>query len=158
MKKYCFPILIAWFLFCSQMMMAQGKEDNVHVVSCFDQYVFKKSADGNTIVVNTSDYTYGVTKYAALVQPNVFYGDFIHLDKAQSKGVAQYKAAIPKNVFFDDSKVCFFSYRIPKVGKTLKASFARTFLDPIYFTTIPLREDYFVESKTIQVVIPKAFS
>lgn len=52
--------------------MAQGKEDNVHVVSCFDQYVFKKSADGNTIVVNTSDYTYGVTKYAALVQPNVF--------------------------------------------------------------------------------------
>lgn len=97
MKKYCFPILIAWFLFCSQMMMAQGKEDNVHVVSCFDQYVFKKSADGNTIVVNTSDYTYGVTKYAALVQPNVFYGDFIHLDKAQSKGVAQYKAAIPKN-------------------------------------------------------------
>lgn len=79
--------------------MAQGKEDNVHVVSCFDQYVFKKSADGNTIVVNTSDYTYGVTKYAALVQPNVFYGDFIHLDKAQSKGVAQYKAAIPKNVF-----------------------------------------------------------
>ncbi len=158
MKKYCFPILIAWFLFCSQMMMAQGKEDNVHVVSCFDQYVFKKSADGNTIVVNTSDYTYGVTKYAALVQPNVFYGDFIHLDKAQSKGVAQYKAAIPKNVFFDDSKVCFFSYRIPKVGKTLKASFARTFLDPIYFTTIPLREDYFVDSKTIQVVIPKAFS
>ena len=80
------------------------------------------------------------------------------MDKAQSKGVAQYKAAIPKNVFFDDSKVCFFSYRIPKVGKTLKASFVRTFLDPIYFTTIPLREDYFVESKTIQVVIPKAFS
>ena len=48
-----------------------------------------------------------------------FYGDFIHLDKAQSKGVAQYKAAIPKNVFFDDSKVCYFSYRIPNLNEIL---------------------------------------
>ena len=62
MKKYCFPILIAWFLFCSQMMMAQGKEDNVHVVSCFDQYVFKKSADGNNGWASLPDYTYGVVR------------------------------------------------------------------------------------------------
>ena len=158
MKKFSFPILITLFQFCSLTLLAQGKDDNVHVVSCLDQYVFKKNTDGNTIVVNHSDYTYGVTKYGALVQPSVYYGDFIRLDKAQSKGVAQYKAAIPRNVFFDDSKVCFFSYRIPKVGKTLNASFGRTFLDPIYFTTISLREDYFVENKTIQVVIPKAFS
>ena len=138
--------------------MAQGREDNVHVISCFDQYVFKKNAEGNTIIANATDYVYGVTKYATIVQPGVFYGEFIRLDKAQSKGTAQYKAAIPKNVFFDDTKVCYFNYRIPKVGKTLKASFGRTFLDPVYFTTIPLGEDYFVENKTIQVIIPKTFS
>lgn len=158
MKKFCLPILITLFLFCFSKGMAQGKEDNVHVVSCFDQYVFKKSSDDKIIVANTSDYTYGITKYAALVQPSVFYGDFIRLDKAQSKGFAQYRAATPRNVFFDDTKICYFNYRIPKVGKTLKASFGRTYLDPVYFTTIPLREDYFVENKTIQVVIPKEFS
>lgn len=137
---------------------AQGVDDNVHIVNCVDRYKFKVNSDGIPVISNTTDLEYGVTKYAALVQPNVYYGDFIRLDKASSKGTAQYKSATPENIFFDDTKVCYFNYRIPKVGKTLKASFARTFIDPVYFTRISFPEDYYVENKTVQVVIPKALS
>ena len=137
---------------------AQGIDDNVHILNCVDSYVFKEGLDNVPMVTNTIETEYGVTKYGAIVQPCIFYGDFIRLDKASSKGTALYKSATPRNIFFDDTKVCYFNYRIPKVGKTLKASFARTFTNPIYFTTIPLREDEFVENKTVQVVIPQAFS
>ena len=137
---------------------AQGVDDNVHIVNCVDRYKFKVNSDGIPVISNTMDLEYGVTKYAALVQPNVYYGDFIRLDKASSKGTAQYKSATPENIFFDGTKVCYFNYRIPKVGKTLKASFARTFTDAVYFTRISFPEDYYVENKTVQVVIPKALS
>ena len=130
----------------------------MHIVNCVDRYKFKVNSDGIPVISNTTDLEYGVTKYAALVQPNVYYGDFIRLDKASSKGTAQYKSATPENIFFDDTKVCYFNYRIPKVGKTLKASFARTFTDAVYFTRISFPEDYYVENKTVQMVIPKALS
>lgn len=147
-------ILLLAFL---QPISAQKADDNVHILQCNDRYVFKTDDAGKTIVVNTTDYEYGVTQYAALVQPCVYYGEFIRLDKAQCKGYAQYKSAIPRNVFYDDTKICYFSYQIPKVGKTLKASFARTYLDPIYFTTIPLCEADYVEHKKIEIIKPKAF-
>lgn len=150
----CILTLLFAFL---QPVSAQNADDNVHILQCNDRYVFKTDDAGKTVVVNTTDYEYGVTQYAALVQPCAYYGEFIRLDKAQCKGQAQYKSAIPRNVFYDDTKICYFSYQIPKVGKTLKASFARTYLDPIYFTTIPLGEAEFVENKKIEIVIPKAF-
>ena len=138
--------------------MAQGADDNVHVLDCKDSYVFKQGANHAPEITNALDIQYGVTQYGALVQPSVFYGDFIRLDKASSKGTALYKSATPRNIFFDDTKICYFNYQIPKVGKTLKASFVRTFTNPIYFTTIPLCEDCYVENKIVQVVIPKNFA
>lgn len=153
-----FSVSLVSFLCCALSVVAQDKNDNVHIVSCVDQYVFKNGDDGKPVIVNTTDYVYGVTKFGANVQPNVFYGEFIRLDKASSRGTAQYKSATPSNIFFDDTKVCFFNSYIPKVGKTLKASFERTYLDPIYFTKIALREDNYVENKKIQVVIPQSFS
>ena len=92
---------------------AQGVDDNVHIVNCVDRYKFKVHSDGIPVISNTTDLEYGVTKNAALVQPNVYYGDFIRLDKASSKGTALYKSATSENIFFDDTKVCYFNYRIP---------------------------------------------
>ena len=149
-------MLVLLFAFL-QPISAQKADDNVHILQCNDRYVFKTDDAGKTIVVNTTDYEYGVTQYSAIVQPCAYYGEFIRLDKAQCKGYAQYKSAIPRNVFYDDTKICYFSYQIPKVGKTLKASFTRTYLNPIYFTTIPLCEANYVEHKKIEVIKPKAF-
>ena len=69
----------------------------MHIVNCVDRYKFKVNSDGIPGISNTTDLEYGVTKYAALVQPNVYYGDFIRLDKASSKGTALYKSATPEN-------------------------------------------------------------
>ena len=151
-------ISLGLFLLGILPLHAQGIDDNVHILNCVDSYMLNEGPDLSPTITNTTEIQYGVTKYGALVQPCVFYGDFIRLDKASSKGTALYKSATPRNIFFDDTKICYFNYQIPKVGKTLKASFERTFTNPIYFTTIPLREDYFVENKTVQITIPKAFS
>lgn len=151
-------IFVSLLLWSTLPLGAQGLDDNVHILDCVDTYVFKEGKNGKPEIANSLDIQYGVTKYGTLVQPGIFYGDFIRLDKASSKGTALYKSATPRNIFFDDTKVCYFNYSIPKVGKTLRASFARTFIDPVYFTTIPLGEDCYVEKKTIQVVIPQAFS
>ena len=156
MKKH--DMLVGLCLLAFIPMEAQEVDDNVHVLGCKDSYVFREGASHALEIVNAKEIQYGVTKYGALVQPSVFYGDFIRLDKASSKGTALYKSATPRNIFFDDTKICYFNYQIPKVGKTLKASFVRTFTNPVYFTTIPLREDFYVENKIIQVVIPKAFA
>lgn len=155
-KRYTLVGLLYLLGFMSAM--AQGADDNVHVLDCKDSYVFKQGANHAPEITNALDIQYGVTQYGALVQPSVFYGDFIRLDKASSKGTALYKSATPRNIFFDDTKICYFNYQIPKVGKTLKASFVRTFTNPIYFTTIPLCEDCYVENKIVQVVIPKNFA
>lgn len=151
-------IFVGFYLLPVITAAAQGGSDNVHILDCKDTYVFREGNNGGMEITNAMEVQYGVTQYGALVQPSVFYGDFIRLDKASSKGKALYKSATPRNTFFDDTKVCYFNYQIPKVGKTLKASFERTFTNPVYFTTIPLCEDNYVENKTVQVVIPKAFA
>ena len=101
-------MLVLLFAFL-QPISAQKADDNVHILQCNDRYVFKTDDAGKTIVVNTTDYEYGVTQYSAIVQPCAYYGEFIRLDKAQCKGYAQYKSAIPRNVFYDDTKICYFS-------------------------------------------------
>lgn len=80
-------MLVLLFAFL-QPISAQKADDNVHILQCNDRYVFKTDDAGKTIVVNTTDYEYGVTQYSAIVQPCAYYGEFIRLDKAQCKGYA----------------------------------------------------------------------
>ena len=77
-------MLVLLFAFL-QPISAQKADDNVHILQCNDRYVFKTDDAGKTIVVNTTDYVYGVTQYSALVQPCAYYGEFIRLDKALRK-------------------------------------------------------------------------
>lgn len=138
---------------------AQTDDDLIVISQGSDDYVFQFADDGQLEVKNRRTTTYTAERKGGRVQPFVFYGGTITIDRASATGfsTAQYKSATPENIFFDDSKVCFFNLDIPRKGKSVTARFERTFHDPKLLTAIYLDDDYFVLHKTVSVTLPEGY-
>lgn len=158
MKRYN-RYLFTCLLLCGKALYAQTPDDNVLVTRCEENYTFMEQ-EGVPVVRHSSKTSYVASRMAAIIQPHVYYGEFISLDGASAKGSskAQYKSITPENVFFDDTKVCFFDIHLDRKGKTTEVKFKRTFSDLRYFTYIPLAESYFTQEKQVTFVIPASLS
>jgi len=146
--------LMAW---CPRTLMAQPVEGDVVVTECSEVYEFKK-VDGRVVIKNKISTTYRNQRdYRYELQPAVFYGDNITLDKSSctDHGRAQYRSATPENVFYDDSKVCYYSVFLSNKNRECKATFERTFTDPRYFTRVLLGEEFPVKHKSVTFIIPR---
>ena len=138
---------------------AQTNDDIIVISEGSDNYVFQYDDKGQMEVKNRKTTTYTAERQGGVVQPFVFYGGSIGLDRASATGFApaQHKSATPENIFFDDSKVCYFNLDLPRKGKSATARFERTFHDPKLLTRIPLDDTYFVRRKTVSVTLPEGY-
>ena len=141
------------------MVTAQTDDDFIVISQGSDDYVFQYNDKGQMEVKNRQTTTYTAERKGGWVQPFVFYGGTIDIDRASATGfsTAQYKSATPENIFFDDSKVCYFNLDIPHKGKSVTARFERTFHDPKLLTRIPLDDTHFVRHKTVSVTLPEGY-
>ena len=163
MKQTFYRHLLMVSLMCAMVLpslplAAQSRDDEVMVSTCSEVYEFKMKG-GQPIVKNKTVIEYeSLRQYDVKIQPAVFYGDNIKLDKASCEGYsANYRSATPENVFFDDSRVCYFDVTLGRWGRKRKMTYERTFTDLHYFTRIVLGEQYFVKHKTVTFIFPKGF-
>lgn len=148
------------FALCAQPITVTAQTDDVIVISQgSDDYVFQYDDKGQMEVKNRQTTTYTAERRGGVVQPFVFYGGSIGIDRASATGFssAQHKSATPENIFFDDSKVCYFNLDLSRKGKSATARFERTFHDPKLLTRIPLDDSYFVRRKTVSVTLPEGY-
>lgn len=146
-------------LACGQPLEAfsQTTDDNVLITESADAYVFKRHSDNTYAVENRRETDYLASRMGAKIRPSIVYGEFVKLDKANSKGWAQYENVNSGDVFIDDAKVCYFDVELDRKGKTASASFERTFLDPRYFTAVYLLDDYFIKQKRVTFTLPNSY-
>lgn len=153
--------ILLTFALCAlpNTVTAQTDDDVIVISQGSDDYVFQYDDKGRLEVKNRQTTTYTAERRGGRVQPFVFYGGTIEIDRASATGfsTAQYKSAIPENIFFDDSKVCYFNLDIPRKGKSVTARFERTFHDPKLLTRIPLDDTHFVRQKTVSVTLPEGY-
>ncbi|WP_279149739.1 transglutaminase-like domain-containing protein [Muribaculum intestinale] len=146
-------ILTATVLTIAAIMQVDAvvPDDNVVISEGKESYRFVQVKGGFEVVHTVAD-EYLATRRSEKIQPHIFHGNNIRLDKA-SGGKPQYRNANSPTVFHDDSKVCFFEFFLSS-NKKAKAQFRRTFTDPAYFTGIFPLDEYPIRNKTISVDIP----
>lgn len=151
---------ILTLLFLGIALMPVVADDNDVVISEATDNYRVTLRDGRPVVVNTAEVTYQLNStIGQTIQPAVYYGDFISLNKADcSRATAAYKTATPENVFYDDTKVCFFTTTLDRKHKEAKFSYTRTFSDARYWARVYLSDDYFVQHKRVTVTLPKSLS
>jgi len=151
---------ILTLLFLGIALMPVVADDNDVVISEATDNYRVTLRDGRPVVVNTAEVTYQLNStIGQTIQPAVYYGDFISLNKADcSRATAAYKTATPENVFYDDTKVCFFTTTLDRKHKEAKFSYTRTFSDARYWARVYFSDDYFVQHKRVTVTLPKSLS
>ena len=151
---------ILTLLFLGIALMPVVADDNDVVISEATDNYRVTLRDGRPVVVNTAEVTYQLNStIGQTIQPAVYYGDFISLNKADcSRATAAYKTATPENVFYDDTKVCFFTTTLDRKHKEAKFSYTRTFSDARYWARVYFSDDYFIQHKRVTVTLPKSLS
>lgn len=141
-------------------LMAAAADDNDVVISGAADNYRVTLRDGVPVVVNTAEVNYRINStIGQTIQPAVYYGDFISLNKANcSRATAAYKTATPENVFYDDTKVCFFTTTLDRKHPEARFSYTRTFSDARYWARVYFSDDYFIQHKQVTVTLPKSLS
>ena len=145
-----------WWL-TTATLCAQTSEDKVVITEATDSYVFMLSGD-NITVKNQQETTYELLgNVNQTIQPHVFYGDDITIDKAScGKLKPMHRSYTPDDVFFDGTKVICFNDVLTSKHRRQTARFQRTFNDARYLARIALRDMYFVRQKTVTFTIPQS--
>jgi len=60
-----------------------------------------------------------------------------------------------KDVFYSDARICHFRIPFDETGVGAKVILNKTYDDPRYFTQVFFTEEYFVQNKEVQFVVPR---
>lgn len=157
--NYMYRTAFTMLLLGTALMAAAADDNDVVISGAADNYRVTLR-DGVPVVVNTAEVNYRLNStIGQTIQPAVYYGDFISLNKANcSRATAAYKTATPENVFYDDTKVCFFTTTLDRKHPEARFSYTRTFSDARYWARVYFSDDYFIQHKQVTVTLPKSLS
>lgn len=157
--NYMYRTAFTMLLLGTALMAAAADDNDVVINDAADNYRVTLR-DGVPVVVNTAEVNYRLNStIGQTIQPAVYYGDFISLNKANcSRATAAYKTATPENVFYDDTKVCFFTTTLDRKHPEARFSYTRTFSDARYWARVYFSDDYFIQHKQVTVTLPKSLS
>lgn len=157
--NYMYRTVFTMLLLGTALMAAAADDNDVVISGAADNYRVTLR-DGVPVVVNTAEVNYRLNStIGQTIQPAVYYGDFISLNKANcSRATAAYKTATPENVFYDDTKVCFFTTTLDRKHPEARFSYTRTFSDARYWARVYFSDDYFIQHKQVTVTLPKSLS
>jgi transglutaminase-like putative cysteine protease len=67
----------------------------------------------------------------------------------------QYDYYSVRDIFYSDARICHFKIPFDESGVPAKITLSKTYNDPRYFTKVYLSEEYFVQNKTVEFIIPR---
>jgi transglutaminase-like putative cysteine protease len=143
---------------CIFKIQAQTDEDNIIITNSIASYTFDKEKEG--IVVNEKNAIYyECTKWGTTYTMTESYDnktkitDIDRKNKYSSK--PEYKLYTSDNMFYTDLNVCYITLYFEWKGATNELKYKKKYLDPRYFTMIPLSEDLFIKEREVTVRVPQ---
>lgn len=155
-RKFIFVVI---FTVCGVLnMRAQTDEDNIIVTNQTFSYTFEQENDA--VVVNEENVlNYECTKYgSSYVFKEAFDSKTKLFDinrQRKYSSAPEYAPYTSDNMFYTDMNICSINLRFERKGFTNELKYKKQYLDPRYFTMIPLSSDLFIKAGEVVVTVPK---
>lgn len=136
---------------------AQNADDKIIISNIEETYTYEQTKQGDIQAKITSTILYKSLK-PSVVLFSEYYDKDIEINDIKIKGV---KGVSPKygmykqeDVFFGDAKVCYFEIPFRQKDQETIVTFNKIYKDIRGFNTLYLSAPYYVESRTIKIVVP----
>ena len=140
------------------------KDSNVVISNAKEEYAFEyNKKDKNVVVKQNLTTTYKCKDFRTQIGISEFYDDKTSIDDVgiyvngnKAKYIyPKYEYYSINDIFYSDAHVCYFNLPLEKKGTTSEVSFEKTISDPRYFTSIYFSDNYNVENKVVNIVVPR---
>lgn len=159
-------LLLPLLLLISVFARATGDEDDKNIVieNKKQTFLFKQEKGANPVAIheNYVSELRCVNTRTSIIYTEMYNDHETIDDVAVSvrnkpyRGVdIQYDYYSVKDVFYSDARICHFKIPFDESGVHGKITLSKTYTDPRYFTKVYLTEEYFVEDKTVEFIIPR---
>ncbi len=161
-KKLILPVLLLWAFFAT----ASGGDDEKSIVieNKKQSFLFKQDKGADPVLVKENYTTeFRSRRISTGIVYSEMYNDHETIDAVDVsvrnkpfRGVdIQYDYYSIKGIFYSDARVCYFKIPFDEIGVSAKVTLSKTYKDPRYFTKVYLTEEYFVQNKEVEFIIPR---
>jgi transglutaminase-like putative cysteine protease len=162
LKKLLLPLL----LLISVFVRATGDDDDKNIVieNKKQTFLFKQEKGANPVAIheNYVSELRCVNTRTSIIYTEM-YNDHETIDDVTVsvrnrpyRGVdIQYDYYSVKDIFYSDARICHFKIPFDESDIPAKITLSKTYTDPRYFTKVYLTEEYFVQNKTVEFIIPR---
>ncbi|MEO7307645.1 MAG: transglutaminase domain-containing protein [Ferruginibacter sp.] len=153
-------------LMCSILANAGYRNDDekkIVIENKKQSFLFKQAQGANPVLIkenNVTDFRSIATArmiYTEMYNDNETIDDIaVNVRNRPYRGVdIKYDYYSIKDIFYSDARICHFEIPFDETGVPAKVTLSKTHNDPRYFTRVYFTEEYFVQRKEIQFIIPK---
>lgn len=159
--------LLSVSMVSSILLQAQSREDiekNVVIENKKQSFLFKQDKGENPVLIKEQYVTEIKTlKLKSVITYTELYNDHEVIDevkvKVRNRSIPdddiEYDYYSIKDVFYSDARICHFKLTLLDDDAPAKITLSKTYKDPRYFTRVFLTEEYVVQYKEIQFIIPR---
>ena len=143
---------------------ASDKDSNVVISGAHDNYAFYYDKKGNSVKINEElTTTYQCLDYRSSIpiasfcdsKTSIDYLTTVSKNKRSRYASPSTEYYSIDNVFYSDARICAINLFFEKKGATSEVTFEKNVSDPRYFTSIYFSDNYFINSKTVTITVPK---
>jgi len=163
LKKLILPAL----LLCSLFTKGSGGDDddkNIIIEHKKQSFLFKQDKGVNPVLIKENYTTeFRSRRISTSIVYTEMYNDQETIDEVEVsvrnrpyRGVdIKYDYYSIKDIFYSDARVCYFKIPFDEIGVPAKVTLSKTYKDPRYFTSVYFTEEYDVENKVVEFIIPR---
>ena len=165
LKKFILSALMPLFLFANVNLYGSGDDDRNIVIENKKQTFSFKQDKGQYPVLIKENYSTELqcTKTRTSITYTEMYNDHETIDQVDVsvknrpyRGVdIQYDYYSIKDIFYSDARICHFDVPFEASGVQAKITLSKTHNDPRYFTKVYFTDDYFVQNKVVEFIVPR---
>lgn len=157
-------LVVSTCLFLATFSLYAQEYDNNITISARESYQFKAGDPQHPVVIKEQMNTvYHCNKYRTTIPIYESYNDQVELNEVQAKVDGdKIKGLKPVHdyynsdgIFYSDSRICYFPLPLEKKGSTSEVIIQKTVLDPRYFTSIYFTDQFDIDKKDIEIIVPK---
>ncbi len=164
MRAYTRKVLLLLALCSSFFAKATDEDKNIIIESKTQVFKFWKGKKDNPVVISEElSVKYRCSEVRTNILFSEMYNDLESIDevtiyiegKKNKLIVPKYEYYSVKDIFYSDARVYFFPLPFEKKGATAEVKMEKTHKDPRYLTRVFLTDEYFIENKVIQFIVPR---
>lgn len=163
LRNKLLPLLLS-FLFTSAAFAQQDEDGNIVIENKTQSFLFKQDKGDDPVLIKEQYTTeFRNLKTRTSITYTEMYNDKETIDEVEVsvknrgyRGVEiRYDYYSIKGIFYSDARICHFQIPFEESMVPAKVTLRKTHKDPRYFTKVFLSEEYLVQNKQVEFIVPR---